>query len=195
MRRITPFAAIVVCTLAIGCGEAEPPTAAALDDASAAPAFVTGGGRQIVMLDACDPASFNEAFGFEVCTPPTGRAGIPFNTFIALLEKNQRVDAWRFAPDRIKIHRATTFALPNLGGIPHSFTEVAEFGGGFVDLLNVLSGNLDPAPECVHPTIPGAPHPDVDLIPGGGTGEITIEPGAGRKYMCCIHPWMRATTI
>jgi hypothetical protein len=33
-------------------------------------------------------------------------------------------------------------------GETHTFTEVAQFGGGLVGLLNDLSGNPVPAPEC-----------------------------------------------
>jgi hypothetical protein len=89
------------------------------------------------MLDACDPVSFNDAFGFEVCTPTTPRAGIAFSTLIALLEKHQRAEAWRISPDVIHVTRTVTMTLPNRGGIPHSFTEVEEFGGDFVPILNI----------------------------------------------------------
>lgn len=162
--------------------------------ADAESALLQAGGRQVVMLDACDPASFNEAFGFEVCTPVSAGAGIPFATFIALLERNQQVNAWRFAPEVIRVTRTTTMRVPNLGGIPHSFTEVEEFGGGFVPLLNALSGNPDPAPECVDPGNPNVPNSDVRLIPPGQADEITFVPGESKKYICCIHPWMRAVS-
>lgn len=182
---------VVPIILAAGCGEA--PTAPRLDPESVS-ASLAATGRPILMLDACDPASFNAAFGFSVCNPVHARAGIPFSTFIAQLEARGRVEAWRFAPDRIRVTRPTTFRVPNMGGIVHSFTEVAEFGGGFVPLLNQLSGNLVPAPECVHPANPEAPNPSVILVPPGQHDHVTIAPGENKKFMCCIHPWMRATT-
>ena len=42
-----------------------------------------------------------------------------------------------------------TFVAVNNGGETHTFTEVKAFGGGIVPLLNVLSGNPVPAPECL----------------------------------------------
>jgi hypothetical protein len=166
---------------------------AAFGRAAAAGAALTTG-RRILMLDACDPPSFNEAFGFEVCNPIHARAGIPFSTFISQLELKQRVDAWRFTPEIITVTRTTSMEVINMGGIPHSFTEVEEFGGGFVPILNLLSGNLTPAPECVHPMVPTAPHPDVVLLGPGEHETHTFHPGTEKKYICCIHPWMRAVT-
>lgn len=178
------------------CGEPNQPAGpdVAWDAASTPLLSHAAPGRQLVMFDACDPESFNAAFGFEVCTPVHRRAGITFETFIALLEQHQRVEAWRFAPDVIHVTQAVTMAVPNHGGIPHSFTEVDEFGGGFIPLLNALSGNPEPAPECVHPADATRPHPDVRLIAPGDHDEITFEPGETKKYMCCIHPWMRAVS-
>lgn len=173
------------------CGETAQPTAveALLDAESIGPAFSAHPtGRRVVMLDACDPETFNAFFGFEVCTPVHARAGIPFSTFVALLELHQRVDAWRFAPDMIRVTRPTTVVVPNLGGIPHSFTEVEEFGGGFIELLNELSGNPIPAPECLD-------FENMVLVAPGDHDVVTFQPGQRKKYMCCIHPWMRAETF
>ncbi len=196
-RSLLPGAgAVALALFSLGCSEAPIPTStmdAAVGPPDAPLHQTMGSARQVLMLDACDPESFNEAFGFEVCTPTSPRAGIHFDTFISLLEKHQKVDVWRFSPGEIRVPRQTTLHLPNKGGIPHSFTEVEEFGGGFVPLLNQLSGNLELAPECVHPENPQAPHPDVRLIAPGDYDEVTVTPGDGTKYMCCIHPWMRAT--
>ena len=35
-----------------------------------------------------------------------------------------------------------------MGGEAHTFTQLKQFGGGFVDALNQASGNPVPAPEC-----------------------------------------------
>lgn len=189
--------------LVAGCTEAPEPTAPSAEAALLAPGSAPSAshsasdpGRQVLMLDACDPKTFNEAFGFEICTPanPNRAGGITFSTFVELLEKHQEVDAWRFAPDVIHVTGPVTISVPNRGGIPHSFTEVAEFGGGFVPFLNALSGNPVPAPECVHPDNPAAPHPDVRLIAPGDHDTHTFESGQMKKFMCCIHPWMRAVS-
>jgi hypothetical protein len=199
------FAVVLIpfVVVAAACGDAAGPVSATDETVAQDVAFSRGAaagaaslatGRRILMLDACDPPSFNEAFGFEVCNPIHARAGIPFSTFIGQLERKQRVAAWRFTPEIITVTRTTSMEVINMGGIPHSFTEVEEFGGGFVPILNLLSGNLTLAPECVHPLNPTAPHPDVVLLGPGEHETHTFHPGTEKKYICCIHPWMRAVT-
>jgi plastocyanin len=39
---------------------------------------------------------------------------------------------WDFAPDTITITRGTNLSVVNEGGEPHTFTEVKQFGGGFI---------------------------------------------------------------
>lgn len=71
-------------------------------------------------------------------------------------------------------------------GEVHTFTEVDHFGGGMVPLLNTLSGNPTPAPECLAlaPT---------DFVPPGGTFTVNEDDAGVEHYQCCIHPWMRTT--
>ena len=68
------------------------------------------------------------------------------------------------------------------GGEEHTFTEVAEFGGGVVPPLN---SGVPTRPECLAlaPT---------DFIASGAQTTHTFEAGETAKYQCCIHPWMRA---
>jgi plastocyanin len=70
--------------------------------------------------------------------------------------------------------------VTNRGGRAHTFTKVANFGGGFVPLLN---GALTPAPEC---------NPEqVVFVPYGGSHKLTsLDPGL-HTFQCGIHPWMR----
>jgi plastocyanin len=69
--------------------------------------------------------------------------------------------------------------VTNRGGRVHTFTEVAEFGGGRVPPLNQ---GLVPAPECATAT----------NVPPGTSQEVTgLGPG-NHRFQCCIHPWMRA---
>ena len=58
--------------------------------------------------------------------------------------------------------------------------------GGIVPLLNDLSGNPVPAPECLRLEAD-------DFIPPSGTYTDTVETPGTELYQCCIHPWMRAT--
>lgn len=203
VRATVWVASVPLAALLAGCGELAEPTGPTEDAAFLAPALSASASPassstrgQVLMLDACDPESFNAVLGPGFCAPanPNRRGGISLSTFVSLLEKHQRVDAWRFAPDVIHVTETVTLSIPNQGGIPHSFTEVEEFGGGFVPFLNVLSGNTVLAPECVHPGNPSVPHPDVQLIPPGAHGTHTFHPGEAKKYMCCIHPWMRAVS-
>jgi len=185
--KVARLAATGVVLLALAsCTDAHPLAVTWEGAADLAPSFSAhDAGRQILMLDACDPESFNAAFGFEICTPVNRRGGIPFDTFIAQLQRHQRVEAWRFSPGVIRVPRTTTIRVVNAGGIPHNLVEVAEFGPGIVPELNELSGNPgEPVPECL-----GAP-----LVAPGDHVHMTFEPGDEKKYMCCIHPWMRAVS-
>jgi hypothetical protein len=51
-------------------------------------------------------------------------------------------------------------------------------------VLNQLSGNTEPAPECL------ALAPTAFIAPGG-TGHDEVEEPGTELYQCCIHPWMR----
>ena len=77
----------------------------------------------------------------------------------------------------------------NTGGETHTFTEVKEFGGGFVAILNDLSGNPVPAPEC-DPT-----SPEIGFLLPGSTSDPDLEEPGVHHYQCCIHPWMRTDVI
>lgn len=179
-------AGLAVLTVLWACDEAPPP-AGPSDGATAsaaAPSFAAAG-RRILMLDQCDPESFNAAIGPETCVNRNG--GITFDQFIAQLARNQRAPSWRFSPDVIHVPREQTLGVANLGGEVHTFTEVAEFGGGFVQELNELTGTPDPAPECLN-------FDALEFIPSGGEASHTFSPGEVEKFQCCIHPWMRAVT-
>ncbi len=43
------------------------------------------------------------------------------------------------------IHKGTTLSVVNQGGEPHTFTEVSQFGGGFIEPLNHGEATV---PEC-----------------------------------------------
>jgi hypothetical protein len=67
----------------------------------------------------------------------------------------------------------------------HTLTEVEEFGGGIVPLLNQLSGNNQVAPQCI------ALEADDFIPPGGFDADDEVEEAGTELYQCCIHPWMR----
>lgn len=137
--------------------------------------------RAVTLRDDCDPATFNAALGANSCLRQD--TGMPFNTFVALLTQNQSVGPWKIDPDRVEADPGTVLTATNRGGETHTFTRVAAFGGGIVQLLNNLSGNPTPAPEC-------SPRTLTFLAPGGST-QATVGNDGTELYQCCIHPWMR----
>jgi plastocyanin len=134
------------------------------------------------MMDACDPTTFAAATGDPNACLRNG--GMTFQEFIAQLQKHQQVGAWHFAPPRLNVSEGTTLTAINRGGEVHTFTAVAQFGGGIVPLLDTLSGNPTPAPECLA-LAPG------DMVAPGGTFTTTESEAGVENYQCCIHPWMR----
>jgi hypothetical protein len=185
-------ALLAACVL-LACGETRSPATPAEVSAPVQSASLPNGssialntdGRRVLMLDQCDPDSFNTAIGPGTCIDRNG--GVTFQTFISLLQRHQVVESWRFSPETIHVPSELTLPIANAGGEVHTFTEVEEFGGGIVADLNNLSGNPVPAPECLALT------PSDFIAPGGQTTH-TFAPGEADKYQCCIHPWMRART-
>jgi plastocyanin len=156
--------------------------------AGARAAGVAAGVRAVDLHDQCDPATFNAAIGPGTCTGNGG--GVPFDEFVAEVTRTQQAGAWHIAPGVVQMRDGEALQASNTGGETHTFTEVAEFGGGFVDFLNQLSGNPVPAPECN----PGS-NPEIQFVgPGQKTSPDLEEPGV-HHYQCCIHPWMRTDVI
>ena len=189
-RNVAVLVAVPLAVVLSACGDV--PLAPAGDaGAVLGPAYHLSA-REVRMLDVCDPASFNAAIGPGTCTNRNG--GLTFDKFIAQLQRHGTVESWRFMPEVIHVPRTMTLDVANIGGETHTFTEVAAFGGGFVPFLNQLTGNLVPALECVNPIDPMLPNPALVFVPAGGHDHITFQPGVAKKYMCCIHPWMRAVS-
>jgi len=142
--------------------------------------------RSIQMMDACDPETFNIVLGDGACENRNG--GQTFSDFIAELAATQKAGAWHFAPSAVRLREGQEFVAENHGGEVHTFTEVAEFGGGFVNELNGISGNPVPAPACLD-------FGTLVFIPPGGSSLPEDESVGVHHYQCCIHPWMRTDVI
>jgi plastocyanin len=191
MRR-TPqvliVAAVAVPALfSLGCESSRPTMpepAANARAASASPSLDRDGNRTqaVTLRDDCDPATFDAATGPNACV--RNGNGMPFDTFIAVLTKNQRVGPWRIDPDHVEANPGTVLTATNRGGETHTFTRVAKFGGGIVPILNTLSGNTTQAPECSNP---GA----LTFLTPGSSTQATVANDGTELYQCCIHPWMR----
>jgi plastocyanin len=160
-----------------------------------AAATMAAGVRRVDVEDRCDPATFNAAIGPGTCVDHD-RGRITFAEFAAQLNPQDfGDDHWRFNFGRGKIDAGETLQAANSGGEFHTFTEVQNFGGGCVDLLNGPLG-LSPVPECAPITevAPGQIVPTAFLTTGvdpGTTRDVTgLAPGT-HKFQCLIHPWMR----
>jgi len=169
----------------------------------------------ITMRDACDPASFNSALGLGHCVP--GHHGNTlFADFIGELQSDQNAGAWRFNPMlnatagtfhlvRLDLTSGDLTNLVNNGGEVHTFTRVAQFGGGFKAKLNGLTGNSVPAPECAQVLPDGslAQQPESPTNQFVEAGNTEAGPTAGSSalplgvslWQCCIHPWMRMVVV
>jgi plastocyanin len=89
--------------------------------------------------------------------------------------------SWRIAPGYLTAEVGEKLRVRNTGGRGHTFTEVAQYGGGFVGALNI---GLTQAPECAAAAS--------TVIAPGARMEVTGLALGDHKFQCCIHPWMRA---
>ena len=152
--------------------------------------------------DDCDPATFNAdppvGPGGGVICEPTFDGDTTFARFIEELTEEQNVGSWRFNPDETRVDRGQATILESRAGEFHTFTKVAEFGGGIVGGLNDLVGFEDARPECGVEDGPlAAPRADNVYVPAGinvpgpVAGSASLPRGKTR-WQCCIHPWMRS---
>ena len=141
--------------------------------------------RQVLIRDDCDPATFNAVIGAGTCVKD---GSTTFSEFVNQIIAQGRAPAWRFAPSQLSLAAGGTVEAINIGGETHTFTEVANFGGGCIGFLNGLLG-LTPVPECAG--FPGGAF-GATAVPSGGTLTVTLALGVHR-FECLIHPWMRAT--
>lgn len=111
----------------------------------ATPSDASRGGQKVEIQDDCQPASFNAVFGAGVCV---GDGETSLNAFIRQLTATKIAKDWKSDPSMLTIRGGRPVILENEGGETHSFTLVKAFGGGFIPLLNQLSGNPVPTQEC-----------------------------------------------
>jgi len=144
------------------------------------------GDKKIRLLDDCEPTTFNAVLGDGACV---GNGHTTFDEFIAELSATQDAHAWRNQPGNMHLNVGRDTLIENRGGETHTFTPVAQFGGGFVDELNGISGNPVPAPECLNfGAIVFIPAGGIEVGPTAGSADLPV---GSHKFQCCIHPWMR----
>jgi hypothetical protein len=187
-------ALVAAIAVAIGCESRSPlPASPSSSDQGNPLSIAAPGGtpqsaanheHAVTLFDACDPDTFN-------APPPAGAGpgtcsrsgGVTFANFLNQLGQHHSVGGWHMAPGEFRIRVGDVLAAVNQGGEQHTFTEVEEFGGGFVQPLNDLGGFGPTIPECNPQTVER-------LDPGERSEEVENEEGV-EKYQCCIHPWMR----
>ena len=145
--------------------------------------------RHLVIRDDCDPkdATWNAVGG---CQQPQGdvtRAEFGSQLISPKAAAVVGHQAWRNDPSYVEINANDFLIAKNGGGRAHTFTRVAQFGGGRA-ANPALNFGLVQAPECVTPV--GA-MPD-DIAPGEHVVVHGLAPG-NHHFQCCLHPWMRTT--
>jgi len=160
--------------------------------------IIEDGGRrattpaQVVTLDECDPATFNLPgnAGPGFCKNVALGYTTTFSQLFAEAAAGTPDPKWDFEPDTLTVDEGTPIIAVNEGGEPHTFTEVAHFGGGFIPPLN---GGEDVAPEC------SAGFSSVAVgrtrILQGSQLQVTGLSKGVHHFQCCIHPWMRMTVV
>ncbi|HUQ81864.1 MAG TPA: hypothetical protein VM076_12020 [Gemmatimonadaceae bacterium] len=140
--------------------------------------------RYIAILDDCDPNDPTWAATGGCLRKDGAVTNAEFGAFLGSPLSTAVVGhpAWRNEPSYIKITAGESFRVTNEGGRTHTFTEVANFGGGRVPPLRV---GLTPAPECLAAGTSG------DVVAGATIVIDGLAVGT-HKYQCCIHSWMRA---
>jgi hypothetical protein len=136
---------------------------------------------QVVALDECDPQTFNPVLGEEgtgFCHNVTLYGfGLGFETPLQTLVEEANAGTpdpgWDFEPDQMTIQKDT-------------FTEVAQYGGGFVEALNHGEPTV---PECAG-GFKNVAVARTRILQGSRLDVAGLSRGK-HLFQCCIHPWMR----
>ncbi len=142
---------------------------------------------QIVALDECDPATFNAALGPDFCKNVTLGAFTTLTDLFAKAAAGTPDPGWDFEPDTLKLKEGTILSVTDQGGEPHTFTEVAKFGGGFIPGLN--APGEDVVPECAG-GFSNVAVAKTRILQGSDVKVADLSKGT-HLFQCCIHPWMR----
>lgn len=145
---------------------------------------------QVVALDECDPATFNAALGADFCKNVALGASTTLANLFAEAAAGTPDANWDFEPDTLKIKEGTVVSVTDQGGEPHTFTEVANFGGGFIPPLNNGQATV---PECAG-GFGSVAVARTRLLQGSTVQIVGLSKGV-HHFECCIHPWMRMDVV
>lgn len=142
--------------------------------------------ENVVMWDDCDP---NADWGPGGCLLEEG--SVSRAEFVAFLASPLSINpvfvghpSWRNDPGYLTVEPGERVRVRNRGGRNHTFTRVAQFGGGVVA---PLSAGFNLAPECPAAAVAGIVAPGGRALVEG----LSIAGDGNNRYMCCFHPWMR----
>jgi hypothetical protein len=154
----------------------------------AAGPVVTPSPAQVVALDECDPTTFNDpsAAGPGFCQNVALGASTVFANLLAEAAAGTPDPSWNFSPDTMTIKKGSLLSVVDEGGEPHTFTEVQQFGGGF---LTPLNGGQPTVPEC-NGGFANVAVAKTRILQGSRLEVNNLSKGK-HFFQCCIHPWMR----
>lgn len=141
---------------------------------------------QIVALDECDPKTFNDALGADFCKNVTIGAFTTLTDLFAKAAAGTPDPGWDFEPDVLRVRQGTPILVVDQGGEPHTFTEVNQFGGGFIPGLN---NGEETVPEC-DGGFKNVAVARTRVLQGSQLQVSSLALGQ-HNFQCCIHPWMR----
>ena len=142
---------------------------------------------QIIAVDECDPTTFNEALGPDFCKNVTLGAFTTLSKLFDEARSGHPDKNWDFEPDVVRIKEGTTVNVADQGGEPHTFTEVAQFGGGFIPDLNGPGETT--VPEC-NGGFSNLAVARTRILQASNIKVGNLAKGE-HLFQCCIHPWMR----
>jgi plastocyanin len=143
---------------------------------------------QIVALDECDPTTFNAMLGVDFCKNVALAFATKFDDLFKKAAAGTPDPAWDFEPDSVTIKKGTPLIVVNQGGEPHTFTEVRNFGGGFIPQLNAGQPTVD---ECAG-GFKNLAVARTRILQGSQLQVAGLSEGT-HHFECCIHPWMHVT--
>lgn len=185
MHGVRALVLLAGCVAMAGCDSG------AIADGSSSAQAVSGSAVQVVALDECDPDTFNAALGeggggfcHNVALSAFGYA-TTLSDLLAKAAAGEPDPGWDFEPDELTIKHGTSLSVVDQGGEPHTFTEVAKFGGGFIDDLN---HGEETVPEC-EGGFSNLAVARTRVVQGSRLDVAGLSKGK-HLFQCCIHPWM-----
>ncbi|HEY6268821.1 MAG TPA: hypothetical protein VIX11_11020 [Candidatus Acidoferrum sp.] len=109
-----------------------------------------------------------------------------FNDLFDQAKRGKPDPNWDFEPDNVTAKKGGQIVVVNQGGEPHTFTEVKQFGGGFIGDLN---GGEPTVSECSE-GFKNLAVARTRILQGSQLQVNGLSQGEHR-FQCCIHPWMR----